>query len=161
MSDAVIHNDRNEATSHHGANVPEALHEPNTVNIPSVVMFLVALAAAIVVVVLLLRGLLIYFDARKAEEAPPRSPLATGPRLPPQPRLQGAPGSASSPSEDIRRFREREDQMLDSYGWIDRQNGVIRIPIDQAKRLLLERGLMVTPPKTPQGGAAQGEEKKR
>jgi hypothetical protein len=161
MSDAVIHNDRNEAAGRHGANVPEALHEPNAVNIPGVVKFFVWLSAAIVVAALSVWGLLHYFDARKAEEAPPPSPLATGPRLPPEPRLQGAPGSASSPSEDIRRFREREDQMLDSYGWIDRQNGVIRIPIEQAKRLILERGLMVMPPKTPQGGAEQGEEKKR
>jgi hypothetical protein len=161
MSDTVIHSERGAAAGDHDAEGGRALHEPNTVSVPSVVMFLVALAAAIVVVVLLLRGLLIYFDARKAEEAPPPSPLATGVRLPPEPRLQGAPGSGGSPSEDIRRLREREDQMLDSYGWIDRQNGVIRIPIEQAKRLILQRGLMATPPGASQGGAAQGEEKKR
>jgi hypothetical protein len=161
MSDAVIHNDRNEVTWHHGANVPEANHEPNAVNIPGVVKFFVWLTAAIAFAALTVWGLLHYFDARKAQEAPPASPLATGPRLPPEPRLQGAPGSVSSPSEDIRRFREREDQTLDSYGWIDRTNGVIRIPIEQAKRLILQRGLMITPPKTPQDGAAQGAEKKR
>jgi len=134
----------------------EALYEPNTVNIPAVVMFLVALAMSIVVVVLLLRGLLVYFDARKAEKAPPPSPLAAGARLPPQPRLQGAPGSASSPAEDIKRFREQEDQALTSYGWIDQQNGVIRIPIERAKKLIEQRGLPVTPP-----GSSQGAEKKR
>jgi hypothetical protein len=161
MSDALIHNDRNEVAGRHGAGGANALHEPNTVNIPSVVMFLIALAAAIVVVVLLLRGLLSYFDARKMEEAPPPSPLATGVRLPPEPRLQGAPGSVGSPSEDIRRFREQEDHMLDSYGWIDRQNGVIRIPIEQAKRLILQRGLPVTPPGASQGVPAQSPEKNR
>jgi hypothetical protein len=161
MSDAVTHNDRNEVTDHHGANGAEALYEPNAVSIPGVVKFFVWLSAAIVVTALSMWGLLHYFDARKAQEAPSPSPLATGPRLPPEPRLQGAPGSVSSPSEDIRRFREREDQMLDSYGWIDRQNGVIRIPIEQAKRLVLQRGLMVTPPKAPQESATQGAEKKR
>jgi hypothetical protein len=161
VSDAAIHNDRNEMMGHQGANVPEALHEPNAVSIPGVVKFFVWLSAAIVIAALSMWGLLHYFDARKAQEAPPPSPLATEPRLPPEPRLQGAPGSASSPSEDIRRFREREDQLLGSYGWIDRQNGVIRIPIEQAKRLILQRGLTVTPPRTQQGGAAQGEEKKR
>jgi hypothetical protein len=156
VSDAVIHNDRNEVTGHHSGNVPEALHEPNAVNIPGVVKFFVWLSAVIVVAALSMWGLLHYFDARKAQEEPPPSPLATGPRLPPEPRLQGAPGSSSSPSEDIRRFREREDQMLDSYGWIDRQNGVIHIPIEQAKRLILQRGLPAMPP-----SAAQGAEKKR
>jgi len=158
MSDAVIHNDRNEVTGNHDANGPEALHEPNVVSIPGVVTFLVWLSAAIAVAALLMWGLLHYFDARKAEEAPPPSPLVTGARLPPEPRLQGAPGSASSPAEDIRRFREREDQTLGSYGWIDRQNGVIRIPIEQAKRLILQRGLPVAQPGASQGGAAQGAE---
>ncbi len=148
---------RNEVIGDHDAHGAEALHEPNAVNIPGVVKFLVWLSVAIAVTALLMWGLLRYFDARKAQEAPPPSPLAAGARLPPEPRLQGAPGSASSPAEDIRRLREREDQMLDSYGWIDRQNGVIRIPIEQAKRLILQRGLPVTPP----GASQVGVEKKR
>jgi hypothetical protein len=156
MEDAVVHDDRNEAPGDYDANGPEAPHEPNTVNIPAVVAFLVALAASIVVAVLLLRGLLVYFDARKAEEEPPPSPLATGVRLPPAPRLQGAPGSVRSPTEDIRRFREQENQMLDSYGWTDRRNGVIRIPIERAKELIEQRGLPATPPR-----AAKGEEERQ
>src|SRR5262245_47220271 len=161
MSDAVIHDDRNEMTGGHDANDSEALHEPNTVNIPGVVKFLVSLSVVIAVAALLMWGLLHYFDARKAEEAPPPAPLATGIRLPPEPRLQGAPGSAKSPTEDIRRFREQEDQMLDSYGWIDRQNGVISIPIEQAKKLIEQRGLPVAPPGASQSGAPQGAETER
>src|SRR5215468_5072944 len=161
MSDTVIHNDRNEMTGGHDAGGAGPLHEPNTVNIPGVVKFLVWLSVAIMVVALLMWGLLHYFHKRKAEEAPPPSPLAPGVRFPPEPRLQGAPGSVSSPAEDIRRFREREDQMLNSYGWIDQQQGVIRIPIEQAKKLIEQRGLPVTPPKAPQGAATPGAEKKR
>src|SRR5499426_3486253 len=161
MSDTVIHNDRNETTGDHDADGAGTLHEPNTINIPSVVMFLVALAAAVVVVALLMRGLLRYFDARKAQEAPPPSPLAPGVRVPPEPRLQGAPGSVSSPAEDIRRFREREDQTLNSYGWIDQQSGIIRIPIEQAKKLIEQKGAPATPPSASRGAAAPGAEKKR
>ncbi len=150
MSDVVTHNDRDEMTGGHD---DEALHEPNAVNIPSIVMFLISLAGLIVIAFLLLRGLLLYFDDRKAEEAPPRSPLATGVILPPEPRLQGAPGSASSPTQDIRRFFDQEKQMLNSYGWIDRQNGVIRIPIEQAKDLIEQRGLQGAPPAATQSGA--------
>src|SRR5215813_221615 len=161
MSEAVIHNGRNEMTGGHDANGAEAFHEPNTVNIPGVVKFFVGLFLVVTFIALLVGGLLLYFDARKAREAPPPSPLATGVRLPPEPRLQGAPGSAGSPSEDIRRFREQEDQMLDSYGWIDRQNGVIRIPIEQAKKLIEQRGLPVAPPGASQSGAPQGAETER
>ena len=41
----------------------------------------------------------------------------------------------------LRRFRESENATLTTYGWIDQNNGVVRIPIDRAKVLLLERGL--------------------
>jgi hypothetical protein len=161
MSDTVIHNDRNETTGGSGADGAEALHEPNTVNIPDVVKFLVWLSVAVIVVALLMWGLLHYFDKRKAQEAPPPSPLAPGVRTPPEPRLQGAPGSVSSPAEDIRRFREEEDQMLNSYGWIDQQNGIIRIPIEQAKKMIEQKGALATPPGASQGAAPPGAEKKR
>src|SRR5215468_7969709 len=156
MSDTVIHNDRNEMTGGHDAGGAGTLHEPNTVNIPGVVKFLAWLSVAIIVVALLMWGLLHYFHKRKAEEAPPPSPLAPGVRFPPEPRLQGAPGSVSSPAEDIRRFREREDQMLNSYGWIDQQQGIIRIPIEQAKKLIEQKGAQATPPGPAPPGEAQG-----
>src|SRR5262245_60264417 len=161
MSDAVIHNDRNETTGGRGADGAGTLYEPNTVNIPSVVKFLVWLSVAVIVVALLMWGLLHYFDKRKAQEAPPPSPLTPGVRAPPEPRLQGAPGSVGAPAEDIRQFREREDQMLNSYGWIDRQNGIIRIPIERAKRLIEQKGAPATPPSATQGAAAPGAGKKR
>jgi hypothetical protein len=161
MSDTVIHNDRNETAGGRDADGAGTSHEPNTVNVPSVVMFLVSLAAAVVVVALLMRGLLRYFDARKAQEARPPSPLATGVRAPPEPRLQGAPGSVSSPAEDIRRFREQENQMLKSYGWIDQQRGIIRIPIEQAKKMIEQKGAQAMPQGAPQGAAPPGAEKKR
>ena len=161
MSDAVIHNDRNGTAGGRGADGADALHEPNAVNIPGVVKFLIWLSVAVMVVALLMWGLLHYFDKRKAREAPPPSPLAPEARLPPEPRLQGAPGSVSSPAEDIRQFREQEDQMLSSYGWIDQQRGIIRIPIEQAKKLIEQKGAPATPPKATPGVAAPGVEKKR
>jgi hypothetical protein len=45
------------------------------------------------------------------------------------------------PSEALRSRREREKELLTSYGWVDRERGVVRIPIERAKELLVERGL--------------------
>jgi len=56
---------------------------------------------------------------------------------PPFPRLQ------ISPAEDLKAFREREEAKLTSYGWVDKENGIVRIPIERAMGLLLERGLPV------------------
>jgi len=55
--------------------------------------------------------------------------------VPPEPRLQ------TNPRQDLSDLRAREDQTLSSYGWVDRNAGVVRIPIDQAIKLTLERGL--------------------
>ena len=40
---------------------------------------------------------------------------------------------------------EAEQQQLHGYGWVDEKAGVARIPIDEAKKLMLERGLPVRP----------------
>jgi hypothetical protein len=42
-------------------------------------------------------------------------------------------------------FRKREDDSLSTYGWIDRATGVVRIPIDRAKDVVIERGLPTRP----------------
>jgi len=153
----MIHNERDMAARERGA-----VHEPNTVGISGIVMFIIALSASVAVIALLLLALLHYFDVRKAKAEPPAPPLTRDERLPPEPRLQGAPGHASSPAQDIRQFREQENQRLHSYGWVDEPNGVVRIPIDQAKRLIVQRGLPAPAPTAapppaapPQSGAGQ------
>ena len=45
----------------------------------------------------------------------------------------------------LRDVRAAEQQRLHGYGWVDEKAGVARIPIDEAKKLTLERGLAVRP----------------
>ena len=40
---------------------------------------------------------------------------------------------------------EKQDQTLDSYDWVDKDKGIVRIPIDKAMELLAQRGLPVLP----------------
>ncbi len=42
---------------------------------------------------------------------------------------------------DLKTFRAEEDQVLNSYAWVDRPKGVVRIPIAQAIDLIVQRGL--------------------
>ncbi len=53
----------------------------------------------------------------------------------PDPRLQ------ADPAADLLTMRARDVQELDTFGWIDRKDGVFRIPIGRAMQLLAERGL--------------------
>jgi hypothetical protein len=42
---------------------------------------------------------------------------------------------------DLTELNARQNFELNSYGWIDRSNGIVRIPIDRAMDLILQRGL--------------------
>lgn len=71
------------------------------------------------------------------EEAEPTFPLAVGQerRLPTGARLQPIPVN------DMYQFRQQEDQVLGGYRWVDRDAGRVQIPIAEAMRLTVERGL--------------------
>jgi hypothetical protein len=55
------------------------------------------------------------------------------------------PGLQVDPGDDLRRYVAGEEQVLNSYDWVDRDRGVVRIPINRAMDLLLRRGLPVRP----------------
>jgi hypothetical protein len=55
---------------------------------------------------------------------------------------------------------ERQDQTLASYDWVDKDKGVVRIPIDKAMELLAQRGLPVLPPGAAQASGAGANETK-
>lgn len=42
---------------------------------------------------------------------------------------------------DLAKFRAAQNEELDSYGWIDRAHGTVHIPIDQAMRDIVRRGI--------------------
>jgi hypothetical protein len=54
---------------------------------------------------------------------------------PPQPRLQ------TDPSEDLVKFRAEEEKRLDSYYWIDKNKGIVHIPIERAMKEVAEEGI--------------------
>jgi hypothetical protein len=116
---------------------PEVHHESSDVNIRGVFAFAIGLLVAGIIIHLLVWVLFQYFTAREGRASPPEFPLAVTqqPRVPPEPRLQ------TNPRQDLTDLRAREDQLLSSYGWVDRNAGIVRIPIDQAIKLTLERGL--------------------
>lgn len=43
------------------------------------------------------------------------------------------------PEDQLERLREYERDALEDYGWVDRTKGVVKIPIDKAMELIVER----------------------
>jgi len=108
-------------------------------------MFWLAISAVIIHVGL---GLLYALLIERAEETgEQRYPLAAtqGGRLPPTPRLQ------QFPNKEFYEFRVGEEAFLEGYGWMNKETGIVHIPIEDAMRLMVERGL---PSRTPADGAA-------
>ena len=55
----------------------------------------------------------------------------------PQPRLE------VSERTQLRDFIQKQDEILATYDWVDKDKGTVRIPIDRAMNLIAERGLPV------------------
>lgn len=104
-------------------------YEHSDVNPKGVFLFLVGLFASLTFVLLAMIWL---FGLMTSE----RRAAATLPQDgPPPPRLQ------VSPRLEMKALRAQEDAILGSYGWADRANGAVRIPIERAMDLLAQRGL--------------------
>jgi hypothetical protein len=129
--------------------------ESSTLNVGPIVWFLISLTVSTAIIFVLMTGLLDVFESRVRKQEGKPSPLASErERIAPEPRLQLAPSRIEQvegkdgpdlqddhPLVEMARIRREESDKLNSYGWVDEKNGVVRIPIDEAKKLLLKRGL--------------------
>jgi len=120
-------------------------HEHRDVNVRAVFGFLIILTVVAIVIQLGLWGMFRYLKGSYTALDPEPNPMLSGQRQPPQhdptrdfpqPRLQ------ADPVHDVNRARVLEDRLLEaSPSWVDEKAGVVRIPIEQAMQLTLERGL--------------------
>ena len=116
---------------------PGVHHETSDVNVGGIFRFALGLLVTGVAVHVFVGLLVLFFAARDARRVMPEFPLAAGreSRLPPEPRLQ------TNPRQDLRDLRSAEVRMLTGYAWVDKDAGIARIPIDEAMKLTVERGL--------------------
>jgi hypothetical protein len=129
---ADLHSEKHENLAN-----PDVSHEHSDVNIRAIFGFGAGLIVVAAVIHLLTFVLLSYFESRDGAKATREYPLAAEQqqRIPPEPRLQ------TNPRQDLADLRQQEQTILESYGWVDKNAGVVRIPIDAAMKLTLQRGL--------------------
>jgi hypothetical protein len=116
-----------ESHDHHG-------HETTDVGLFSIGLFASGLVLMIAVVLPLLGWMFWSMEAAAKRAELPQSPFSEPPTFR-GPKLQ------EQPSSDLVSLRRAEDQRLTTYGWIDRQQKIVRIPIELAMQILAERGL--------------------
>lgn len=111
-------------------------YEGSDANPGAVVRIGVIVGVVVVVTVFLLRPMQSFLAARETGFDPPPVPMAAEPdRKPPEPRLQ------ERPFEDVAKRRAADQPFLDEYGWVDEKAGTVRIPIDEAMKIVARRGL--------------------
>ena len=117
-------------------NLGEPGHEPIPIPLRGIVTFAVCLVLMGIAIHFLLGAVMTGFsrDEKRSERRRPAL-FAREEGQFPEPRNQVAPVT------DLSRLREREAEVLNGYGWVDRKAGIARIPIDRAIRILAEKGL--------------------
>ena len=108
-----------------------AAHETADVDGPRIWRMAAALAATIVAAGFIASGVLAFFHH---ETGRPLSPINAPPTAMASPPLQ------SAPALDLATLRTQKRAMLNEYRWIDRDKGIVRIPIERAMSLLIARG---------------------
>ncbi len=120
-------------------------------NVRAVLRFGFWMVVAAVVIYAALFGMFQYFDQQAAASDPAKNPLLAGEKLPETPAARFPPPQLqSSAAEELEKFRAAEDRKLSSYEWVDRNAGIVRMPIDRAMQMVAERGVRVWPAPPPQ-----------
>jgi hypothetical protein len=132
---------------------PETHHESSDVPVRPlfwfIILFIVFGVLTHVVISFFYKGMV---TAERSRMDPPASSVARPanadvpqgqPLLQPFPRIDAKrgeiPPQTDTPVEDLIQMRGREKKQLTTYGWVDKHNGTVHIPIELAKKTLAAR----------------------
>ena len=142
-----------EQVSHHGVT-----YEPRDLGGRAIIVFLIVLVVSTAMLALIVWGYYYWHIGHIAEE-----PASTGAQVtenmpggahPDPAKFFPKPALQSDDVADMDQMRAKEDQILNSYAILDQKSGTARIPINEAMKLVVQKGLQVRPAQ-PQSTAAQ------
>jgi hypothetical protein len=112
--------------------------ESDGVNYRGIVVFVAILAVTTFICQGIVVGMFKYFDKQAVDTGAKRAVMsAPAGTMPPPPNL------LTNEPLNLKNFHEHEAEVMETYAWQDKNAGVVRIPVDRAKELLLERGFPV------------------
>lgn len=148
-----------ERKSHSARNGPvhdDVAFDPRDVGSGGILQFLVYLGLVLIVTLLVCWGVLRLTESRIArfEKAPTPVRQDVGKQYPPEPRLQGVPGDPNyhptDPQQDLRDKLARDRAALEELHWVDEKAGIAQISIDEAMKMIVEKGLPFRRPVAPE-----------
>jgi len=129
---------------------PELRHERTDADVWALSKFAIALLLTCIASLALVFALFRYFENKYGGVQPRATSSLTldARRLPPAPQLE------ITETQDLTAQRAAESQILSSYGWVDQEHGIVRIPIDRAIDLLAASHLPARQTSQPETAAA-------
>jgi hypothetical protein len=120
----------------------------------AIYIYLIGLAVAVLlsygVCVFVLRGTTSMVEKYDTPPPPVRQEMGSDYRtMPPEPRLQGVPGHDNDPQADLREKMQSDSQAMRRYVEADKASGMAQIPIEDAMKMIVEKGLPGAPPAEP------------
>ena len=115
--------------------LPPAAHEARDVASRFIIGAVLVVSASLLVVI----GFVTVLFPSSLHDKPRRLPLPNYP----------APELQPSPPQDFRAFYKQEMERLNSAGWINREKGIVHIPIDLAMRKVAQEGIKDWPGSSP------------
>jgi hypothetical protein len=115
----------------------EVVHEESDVNVGAILRYGAGLFLIAAVAHLFLWWFLGVYERQNEQTRTQAYPMASSQqdRLPPTPRFQ------ENPQQELQELFARQKALLEGYSWANKEAGVVRIPIEDAMRLVVERGL--------------------
>jgi hypothetical protein len=118
-------------------------HEESDLNLDGIIKFVIHLIVLVAASAAIVYGMYRYFSGQEYEQEKSETPSTLLKReqrasgkvedIFPEPRLQ------ELPILDLKEFRAAEQQKLENYNWLDKEKGIVSIPIEEAKKRLLEQ----------------------
>ena len=127
----------------------DVAHEHTDVNIKAILMFAAGLVLVAIVVHFLIAGVFWWLEREARKRDPQLSPVnAQAPAMPrtttESPFFGHARGGSQLLTNEplaLQKVRDDENKRLQGYGWVQGKQGVAHMPVNEAKKLILERGL--------------------
>jgi len=129
---------------------PEVSFEPEDLQARPIITALIGLGLARIAIYFIVLWMYTFLDRYQATHQTGASPLVatqTDTRHITPAQIEGFPQPRLETDErgQLDSIRIKEEETLNSYGWVDESAGVVHIPIQQAMQLLVEQGLPTRP----------------
>jgi hypothetical protein len=143
------------STEHHNTGQPgdppptntDVAFESSDINTRTILAYLFYLALSVAAAFLVSVYVFRFTTSLAVDSRTPPPPVrnGVGPTVPSAPYLQGVPYSPDDPQLDLRNKRVADEAANEKYGWINQQAGIAQIPVDEAMKIIVAKGLPAVP----------------